>query len=747
MFGVVYKFVRNLSLRDPLVAFLLFFAACSDIGERDNPLDPGASNYVATDTTNTDDSGSSSGSHGKASSSSGSNDAKSSAASFSTDEIVCGDMWCGPKGDVRVVTEFEDSDSYGFWFDYNDNNDTDDNGSGTSFFTWPAEWGEDHAWNNIIEYCGGVCGSVTMGGPLAYPFAGIGFDISRSDKVGNDITGWGGLCVAYMSDGIDIAMEIEPVNSKDLTAYDNHKVTLKVRDTIGVVDYPWSKFKQAGWGKTADLNAVLSSAIRVKFQFNGSDGEKSNFKIVSVGRYGTCNEVVNQSSNSGDVINVTSSSSVSSSSQKTTSSSSSEKNSSSTQSSSSFSVEKFLNSKVSYGEITDDRDGKVYKTVQVGDQLWMAQNLNFESENSYCYEDNPKNCDMYGRLYTWATAMDSLGTYGEEGKDCGYKSECSAVLYKGVRGVCPKGFHLPSPTEWNKMMLTIGIDGDEKMMGTIQSAKGGWNSSTGIKASNDYGLSFTNFGSSRSSKGKYGSGLGHVCWTSASKNDYATLIWGMNGDWIGFSEQSKDYANYVRCVGDNPIVKESFIDERDGQEYKTVVIGKQKWMAQNLNYNAEGSKCAYGDDGDCSKIGRLYSWIIAVNTEGCDAESPCDLKYPLQGVCPNGWHLPTMEEYETLVKESYFVNGGEYAGLMLKSLDGWECEECKKGVDALGFSVPVGPTAGGDGEYSFVLNATYWTASEDTYRDAYDFSIMDDARFFPDLKMWEYYIRCVENDK
>ena len=70
-----------------------------------------------------------------------------------------------------------------------------------------------------------------------------------------------------------------------------------------------------------------------------------------------------------------------------------------------------------YGTLTDTRDGQTYKTVTIGDQVWMAENLNYaytgvpynysgntSDSTSWCYKNEPENCAKYGRLYTWARA-------------------------------------------------------------------------------------------------------------------------------------------------------------------------------------------------------------------------------------------------------------------------------------------------------------------------------------------------------
>ena len=152
------------------------------------------------------------------------------------------------------------------------------------------------------------------------------------------------------------------------------------------------------------------------------------------------------------------------------------------------SKESFLNPDVDYGSLTDSRDGKIYKTVQIGDQVWMAENLNYDpgqggsGENKYdwtwCYNQDSANCEVTGRFYTWAAAVDSVTT------GCGYGKTCE--LSGNVQGVCPKGWHLPSPTEWALLFDAVG---GQSTAGKVFKTQSGWSEYYGSNGTNDFGFS------------------------------------------------------------------------------------------------------------------------------------------------------------------------------------------------------------------------------------------------------------------
>ena len=138
-----------------------------------------------------------------------------------------------------------------------------------------------------------------------------------------------------------------------------------------------------------------------------------------------------------------------------------------------------------YGTLTDERDGQTYKTVKIGTQTWMAENLNYAYTDvpynfdgytsdsiSWCYDNDPANCTKYGRLYTWAAAMDSVGTWSTNGKGCGNGKKCSPTY--PVRGVCPEEWHLPTKAEFETLFAAVG---GRLTAGKMLKSTSGWNRS------------------------------------------------------------------------------------------------------------------------------------------------------------------------------------------------------------------------------------------------------------------------------
>lgn len=199
-----------------------------------------------------------------------------------------------------------------------------------------------------------------------------------------------------------------------------------------------------------------------------------------------------------------------------------------------------------YGELVDGRDGQVYKTVSIGTQIWMAQNLNYETANSYCYNDNASNCIKYGRLYTWAAAMDSAGTWSANGEGCGAEKTC--LERNPVRGVCPEGWHLPSKDEWETLFKAV--DG-KSTAGTKLKSTSGWNrNGNGTDA---FSFSALPAGERYGSDGYYSNVGDYAYFWSATEwtGNFAYNMY-LYYDGASWGVLVKYYGHSVRCLKDNP---------------------------------------------------------------------------------------------------------------------------------------------------------------------------------------------------
>lgn len=307
--------------------------------------------------------------------------------------------------------------------------------------------------------------------------------------------------------------------------------------------------------------------------------------------------------------------------------SSSAKSSSSSSAKSSSSLAKFSSSSVAYlepcrtdsvdtceyGTLTDERDGQTYKTVKIGEQVWMAENLNYaytgvpfiyggvttdsitwclgddesscesrsdstrwwcfhddefclftSDSSSWCYNDDPANCAKYGRLYTWAAAIDSVKLVNDakDPQDCGDGKICT--LPAKVQGICPTGWHLPNETEWKTLFTAVGsiVAGSysdahyHSAAGKMLKSTSGWKDYELEGRKNGNGMDAFGFSAlpagdrylagDFSDEGKYA----HF-WCSAELNRYHAcdldLYYG-NSATLEYSYKSSAYS--VRCVKD-----------------------------------------------------------------------------------------------------------------------------------------------------------------------------------------------------
>ena len=301
-----------------------------------------------------------------------------------------------------------------------------------------------------------------------------------------------------------------------------------------------------------------------------------------------------------------------SSSSKTNSSSSAKSSSSQKATSSSSGVNGVYNR--DDNTMTDLRTGHTYKTVKLDGKIWMAENIN---NDGLCYDEDKSNCKKYGSF----------------------------------NSSCPDGWYVPSEKEWRSMFESIGgIDS----AGYYLKSKTGWSGdSNGV---DKYGFAVLPAGyRSHHGYGDYyednfvGLGTTTKIRTSSTSTGYATICVVFNQrDSASFTSFSKYDLCYTRCVkefepDDVPIKYGSMTDERDGKTYRTEEVGDFTLMAEPLRYtgpdpsnpdtllkprcNEDSTRC-------------LYRYEVALQGDYTS--------YLVQGLCPSGWHIPSLHEKDLM---------------------------------------------------------------------------------------------------
>jgi len=411
------------------------------------------------------------------------------------------------------------------------------------------------------------------------------------------------------------------------------------------------------------------------------------------------------------------------------------------------------------GILTDKRDGTRYKTAVINGKRWMAENLNYRTNSYLCYNVTRSNCDKYGKLYDWETAMTA----------------------------CPQGWRLSTKKDWDDLIEAIG---GARTAGRMLKSKSGWEDDRLKIARNDdiggngvdiVGFSALPGGFYTGSLGSYGIGWRGCWWTTTSKywrgDPYVRCVDIDNDKTYGYSSYKRDKysvrclqgahdgsdksSNWISVINEeetqdenkllNAAVKKeaerleaekrriaeqkkkdaeqwemkrrlaaeqdekrteqrrkkalssvgksvgSLIDLRDGRKYRTVKIGESRWMAENLNYLPPTGRswCYDYDTSNCRKFGRLYDW------------------YTAKTVCPDGWHLPTRWAWRNLAEAASSV--AAYDGDILKARTGWVNKDDTTpgdGTDVLGFSALPGGYRTSGGFKDADINGNWWAATD-----------------------------------
>ena len=627
------------------------------------------------------------------SSSSAESSSSSAESSNSAEDCSVPNIWC-KNTSYRVNTGVGAAeDNGGYWWAT-----SDASGGGLSTYGWPAEKTEYDGFDYIIDECMGLCGTYTLnkGDLNPNPWIMVGFSIAGKsdpayDNVPADVSDWGGICVTYTSDSpMRIELHFE-TGMENAVKNDVPFVAIPAQSSAEETCVSWSEFSQSGWGAAnqGGIPVATDEALKyvkdIAFMIQDDDGVTGSYNIIRLRKMNAEGVAV-------------------------------------------LSPWSFLNYGKNYGLMQDSRDGKLYKTIDVGNYTWFAQNLNLEyndGEGNSCPGSDPDSCAKYGRMYTWAAAMDTAGVYSTQALECGAGKVCGPI--DPVQGVCPEGWHLPSNAEWRLLVEAAG--GESTAAVALKSTKGWvWNSS------NTSGTDDLGFSAIPNGPGEYG-----YFWSGTENSNISGYRLRLMGDATPsthLGDGTKSTAMYaVRCVKEKNPKPRSGSFTYHGQTYNYVRIGTQTWMAENLNYDIGNNMCYENDPANCTAYGRMYKWatVVGKTETECGYGNSCDLPSTghVQGICPEGWHVPRRAEVETLVEAA---GGDDFAGKALKATSTWSDYENNgkvygNGTDATGFTgYSTGTCSGSSSEPYCNYDGMYthmWTITENySGEQAYYFGLL-----------------------
>ena len=410
-----------------------------------------------------------------------------------------------------------------------------------------------------------------------------------------------------------------------------------------------------------------------------------------------------------------------------------------------------------------------------GTTIPLETTISFDVAYRYYPNGDSANVSDYGYLYNWAAVMKGASS--------------SDANPSGVQGICPDGWHVPSDAEWTELTNYVSSQsqymcgGDTNYIAKALASEEGWYSSTDICGVGNNPDANNATGFSARPAGNYGASGRALIF--ADVDSY--------GPW-------KYYGQSVRCVrneegsgseggSDNedddttgttitaqPCPGTPTVTDVDGNVYNTVQIGEQCWMRENLKTTkyANGTTIPLGTDtssttayryypddnsANVTDYGYLYNWVAVMHGAASSNANPSGV----QGICPDGWHVPSSAEWDQLLgyvsSQSQSVCGSSISNAKaLASETGWNSwnsstsTNCAVGNNpsannATGFSArPAGIYSGN--YYHFGHLANFWSATQYNSGKAYGRSLQSDKAnviWGHTTKDDGYSVRCIRN--
>ncbi|MCF0224294.1 MAG: hypothetical protein HUK20_08485 [Fibrobacter sp.] len=347
-------------------------------------------------------------------------------------------------------------------------------------------------------------------------------------------------------------------------------------------------------------------------------------------------------------------------------------------------------------DFVDPRDKQVYKTIQIGDRRWMAENLRYNLDDTYCYNNSQNNCDKFGRFYDWAATARLRKMFN---------SHEAEKKRKEVHDICPEGWHVSTNEDWMKLIYFVYENNTKSDVGRSIKSKKYWSKQEdGFIGTDDFGFNALPAGGRSDNLRSIDRDAAAYFWAAEEEDASTASLWTLHqtNGLVKNIVEKKEFSFSVRCVEDKeysyekpktaleenptPVVKKKKKKKRTFK-FPTVRIGDQIWMAENLKVSVPGSYCYNDDEENCNKYGRLFTWAaaMALPPEASQMEMKDQIGEIHQGICPEGWHIPNLEDMDWL--KLFIEDDGDVIAARLKARKQWPYSpHASEGIMTLGFS-------------------------------------------------------------